>query len=407
MEITPRFTPTCVGKTGAHSSELQTETVHPHVRGEDTRSGNACGSRSGSPPRAWGRRLGEAPDGRAPRFTPTCVGKTRCSARASRPRPVHPHVRGEDLLHHADRDLEAGSPPRAWGRQGNNLLAVEAWRFTPTCVGKTSCAAQAMTRRTVHPHVRGEDGTISKGYSTRVGSPPRAWGRRVGHDAQQVALRFTPTCVGKTIAAPLLALWPSVHPHVRGEDVIWLTCAGRLDGSPPRAWGRLGIELNPDYVVRFTPTCVGKTPISGVVLSFPTPLLAQSVSGLRIVKERRGIARAVSGGRSALRFPLGRHLYQSDTLKIPQIPNTCPVGSVTVALGQGIGPNLQDAAVLTPGNGQLPEFVPNPTRGVADKDTRSRLNQPSRQLAPQTRRDSLQDHHEHRAPPRYPEAPSP
>ncbi len=31
------------------------------------------------------------------RFTPTCVGTTRSAARRCRSKPVHPHVRGDDV----------------------------------------------------------------------------------------------------------------------------------------------------------------------------------------------------------------------------------------------------------------------------------------------------------------------
>jgi len=196
------------------------------------------------------------------RFTPTCVGKTSKNARSG--------------------VMPSGSPPRAWGR---HQVVPAVWR-----------------QPTVHPHVRGED------YGLR--------------EVEEVRLRFTPTCVGKTSAARLM-LFPScgspprawgrrplalrtddlraVHPHVRGEDdrlqlsfarVIRFTptCVGKTilvsapatstNGSPPRAWGRLlqfywmrlTISVHPHVrgedscmlqgaagVWRFTPTCVGKT----------------------------------------------------------------------------------------------------------------------------------------------------
>jgi len=186
-------------------------------------------------------------------------------------------------------------------------------RFTPTCVGKTCGRVGGWLLLAVHPHVRGED------------APPR--------HRPRASSRFTPTCVGKTkdvLAAgeeaggsPPRAWgrpeagsrsrpWSTVHPHVRGEDasrggrlLVLLrftpTCVGktrtccswviRTNGSPPRAWGRLSLPAkgNPWRPVhphvrgedehhrgdhppghRFTPTCVGKT-MSTFFFRLPLP----------------------------------------------------------------------------------------------------------------------------------------
>src|SRR4051794_6748667 len=93
-------------------------------------------------------------------------------------RPVHPHMRGEDVLVLLDLDDDV--------------------RFTPTCVGKTPAG----------PSTPGG----------RPGSPPHAWGRLRGKGYLGRSLRFTPTCVGKTS----------------------VTTSGYITflGSPPHAWGR-------------------------------------------------------------------------------------------------------------------------------------------------------------------------
>src|SRR3990167_4994606 len=94
---------------------------------------------------------------------------------------------------------------------------------------------------TVHPHVRGEDRSPSVTSSSALGSPPRAWGRHREDDKSDKAIRFTPTCVGKTSAN-------------RTDDLI-------PAGSPPRAWGRLTMKTALFIATRFTPTCVGKTEV--------------------------------------------------------------------------------------------------------------------------------------------------
>jgi len=138
-------------------------------------------------------------------------------------------------------------------------------RITPTCVGKTKVRGGKATSRIGspprvwgkllgsclhdrfhldHPHVCGENGTSLKTFASATGSPPRVWGKlkRIrdnqrfiedhphvcGENHQfapclTVCYRITPTCVGKTSV-------PSLDCPIEG-------------GSPPRVWGKL-ILLN-------------------------------------------------------------------------------------------------------------------------------------------------------------------
>ena len=50
----------------------------------------------------------------------------------------------------------AGSSPRAWGTSGSNEVKPGKVRFIPTCVGNVWLLCKGSTRKTVHPHVRGE-----------------------------------------------------------------------------------------------------------------------------------------------------------------------------------------------------------------------------------------------------------
>jgi len=107
-------------------------------------------------------------------------------------------------------------------------------------VGKTTTILWSYGWWTVHPHARGED-CCERGRVRRVdGSPPRAWGR--------------PLLVGEFGGGK------TVHPHARGEDSFIGSSTVRTFGSPPRAWGRHQQPLHPIPNERFTPTRVGKTP---------------------------------------------------------------------------------------------------------------------------------------------------
>ncbi len=92
-----------------------------------------------------------------------------------------------------------------------------------------------------------------------VGSPPRAWGVPLAAFYGGGAPRFTPTCVGSTPMPPLRWSAATVHPHVRGEYSRQPITDASLNGSPPRAWGVRFCAINRINSSRFTPTCVGST----------------------------------------------------------------------------------------------------------------------------------------------------
>ena len=109
-------TPTCVGKSFRPSPRRSRWPVHPHVRGEESSSPCAAASRCGPPPRAWGRVLSAGLVPVVHRSTPTCVGKRLASKRRLPPYAVHPHVRGEEFGGDPVLTTRTGPPPRAWGR---------------------------------------------------------------------------------------------------------------------------------------------------------------------------------------------------------------------------------------------------------------------------------------------------
>jgi len=72
-----RFTPTGVGTIATPSAARPCPAVHPHGRGDNTRSARSSQALPGSPPRAWGQYpIGPLIPG-ITRFTPTGVGTIR------------------------------------------------------------------------------------------------------------------------------------------------------------------------------------------------------------------------------------------------------------------------------------------------------------------------------------------
>ncbi len=132
-----------------------------------------------------------------------------------------------------------GSPPHAWGQRNVNQDCDICHRFTPTCVGTTekhvflvflytgspphawgqrSGCSTAATPQTVHPHMRGDNVLTGGGGRHLYGSPPHAWGQRFVKLRQTGATRFTPTCVGTTAIHLDAGLVKRVHPHMRGDN---------------------------------------------------------------------------------------------------------------------------------------------------------------------------------------------
>ena len=151
-----RFTPTRVGTTGGRLRSIRYWSVHPHACGDDRRTLSSMVRPLGSPPRVWGRRELPVPLLLRRRFTPTRVGTT--TAALSRPTctTVHPHACGDDLFPAAHLPCRVGSPPRVWGRRLGNSDIWRHARFTPTRVGTTLYAVVQLRVSKVNTHACGD-----------------------------------------------------------------------------------------------------------------------------------------------------------------------------------------------------------------------------------------------------------
>ena len=238
-------------------SSTGTPPVHPHVRGSWIGASDAKAEKVGSSPRAWVLAGSPAPDRRAFRFIPTCVGLGRAGPRPG-PRPaVHPHVRGSWRARSAPSSSTRGSSPRAWVLVHDHVGRGALARFIPTCVGLGIRSGRGRNASTVHPHVRGSWGLGTRGGEVIAGSSPRAWVLADGVAVQPFDQRFIPTCVGLGGDGRAAARRPPVHPHVRGSWAAAGMAVACYLGSSPRAW-----VLDPHRAVghvprRFIPTCVG------------------------------------------------------------------------------------------------------------------------------------------------------
>src|SRR5690606_4922432 len=127
--------------------------------------------------------------------------------------PVHPHARGDDSDPLCRRWRSIGTPPRAWGRRRFADVLERQLRYTPTRVGTTPPHAIFCSTTSVHPHARGDDRSNNRRVASRIGTPPRAWGRPATGSQTSRDSRYTPTRVGTTRPQAACARAWSVHPH--------------------------------------------------------------------------------------------------------------------------------------------------------------------------------------------------
>ena len=152
-----------------------------------------------------------------------------------------------------------GTSPRAWGKRLGGIGPEGGARNIPTCVGKTDTKTETATATSEHPHVRGENVLVGVAGRRDLGTSPRAWGKLPRGLGCVCGSRNIPTCVGKTLRRRCLARGRTEHPHVRGENPRSSRAAISRRGTSPRAWGKLGVNLDDGVDARNIPTCVGKT----------------------------------------------------------------------------------------------------------------------------------------------------
>ena len=148
-------------------------------------------------------------------------------------------MRGEDANPVWQCTAQYGSPPHARGRPASDEWDNVDVRLTPACAGKTSLKTAAFTGLSAHPRMRGED--LARGVEARrsSGSPPHARGRLRPRQRRMALDRLTPACAGKTPGTNTAPPANPAHPRMRGEDHQSFLNVVAARGSPPHARGRL------------------------------------------------------------------------------------------------------------------------------------------------------------------------
>ena len=138
-------------------------------------------------------------------------------------------------------------------------------RFIPACAGNSVQPSLRMLQRSVHPRVRGEQIGRRIAPAKTHGSSPRARGTVQVQPSTVLQVRFIPACAGNRIFEPFQNLISSVHPRVRGEQIISLRLVAINTGSSPRARGTGDQAAQPVTRWRFIPACAGNRALLAAV----------------------------------------------------------------------------------------------------------------------------------------------
>ena len=152
-------------------------------------------------------------------------------------------------------------------------------RITPACAGKRTKTSSPRGQTWDHPRVRGKSAFSSRfsgvsrdhprvrgekpsSYNQRrtvQGSPPRARGKVKNLESSGFFAGITPACAGKSMFSAYSRRVAWDHPRVRGEKDETQHIGGREIGSPPRARGKASTSSIFTSNSGITPACAGKS----------------------------------------------------------------------------------------------------------------------------------------------------
>ena len=145
------------------------------------------------------------------------------------------------------------------GKPGAAKRPLPLSRITPACAGKTQSQGIAPATCQDHPRVCGENGAVPRAPRETRGSPPRVRGKPLLTGPISMECRITPACAGKTRVSPSVPSEWQDHPRVCGENLLATTALAGVEGSPPRVRGKPATYNSNQIRMRITPACAGKT----------------------------------------------------------------------------------------------------------------------------------------------------
>ena len=191
-------------------------------------------------------------------YTPTRVGKSQSLAVPDKKDLGYSHSRGKKVILRSSNYSNGGTLPRVWEKANEELNFLALIRYTPTCVGKSVSRSRSSRSTRVHSHSRGKKYKQKFRRLIFIGTLPLAWEKVLITLNQPVLYRYTPTRVGKRLCrfSPSTSL--KDYSHSRGKKSRG---RGRLipySGILPLAWEKVDGRIKKAKDYRYTPTRVGK-----------------------------------------------------------------------------------------------------------------------------------------------------
>ena len=168
-------------------------------------------------------------------------------------------MRGENAAPTAATLGVSGTSPRARGKRVFPHPGSPALRNIPACAGKTAQQMSKLTLSTEHPRVRGENSTPDLSDLTINGTSPRARGKLGGGFHSTSRQRNIPAHAGKTRSIGVAALVAWEHPRARGENLKGMGVDDYAAGTSPRTRGKPADSPVPFTSTRNIPAHAGKT----------------------------------------------------------------------------------------------------------------------------------------------------
>ena len=171
------------------------------------------------------------------RITPADAGSSAASNGISANSTDHPRGCGEQEQETRKMDKETGSPPRMRGAAAVRRPDDTGCRITPADAGSSFHHHQHSIYYPDHPRGCGEQDSVSHGWLSCGGSPPRMRGAERVCRRPECHRGITPADAGSSTNSYHRPNCPEDHPRGCGEQHVANLFAKILTGSPPRMRG--------------------------------------------------------------------------------------------------------------------------------------------------------------------------
>ena len=217
------------------------------------------GGFAGSSPLTRGKRPSTRLQNHVHGLIPAHAGKTGGCCARRRYSGAHPRSRGENRTLVRLSSSRVGSSPLTRGKPIDLSGARSGLRLIPAHAGKTWRYVTGADNLWAHPRSRGENEMTNVYLGTAGGSSPLTRGKRAGCAAGSAASGLIPAHAGKTSCLTRRSNPCRAHPRSRGENPRPTLSCKRAGGSSPLTRGKRASDRRKCREVRLIPAHAGKT----------------------------------------------------------------------------------------------------------------------------------------------------